>query len=79
MAAGKFGIVVYIPVKVWSCMLCSKDCRLEILRLLCNFGTHFKIFAKSKYYFDFAKSEITLQPSGNEKLCHSPILIGNIA
>ena len=46
--------------------------------LLClqhHFDTVLTIFAKFKYYFNFDKLAITLQPSRNEELCPFPILI----
>ena len=55
--------------------LSSKNCNLAILCLSHHFGTILTIFAKSKYYFDFDKSAITLQPSENEALCHFSIFI----
>ena len=39
------------------------------------FGTILTIFAKFKYYFNFDKLTITLQPSRNEELGHFLILI----
>ena len=44
-----------------------------------HFGTLLTISAKFKYYFDFDKLAITLQPSRNEELCPFPILIEKVS
>ena len=56
-------------------MLSTKDCHLILLCLPHHFGTLLTIFAKLKYYFDFDKAAISLQPSRNDEVCHFPILI----
>ena len=75
MAAPKLCLVVDSQVKIWSCTLSYKNCHLTLLCLQHHFGTILTIFAKFKYYFDFDKLEITLQPSRNEELSPFPILI----
>ena len=74
-AARKLCLVVDSQVKIWSCTLSYKNCHLTLLCLQHDFGTILTIFAKFKYYFDFNKLAITLQPSRNEELCPFPILI----
>ena len=75
VAARKLCFVIDSQVKIWSCTLSYKNCHLIILCLQHHFGTILTIFAKCKYYFDFDKLAMTLQPSRNEELCPFPILI----
>ena len=44
-----------------------------------HFGTILTIFSKFKYYFDFDKSAITLQPSKNKEACPIPSSLKSIA
>ena len=47
--------------------------------IIYHVGTIMAICAKSKYYFDLDKTKITLQTSGNEEVCHFPVLIEKIS
>ena len=75
VAARTLCLVVDSQVKVWSCTLSYKNCHLTLSCLQHDFNTILTIFAKLKYYFDFDKFAMTLQPSRNEELCPFPILI----
>ena len=75
VAARKIVVVVQSQVKIWSWSMSYKHCHPTLLCLPHHFGTILTLFTKFKYYFDFGKSTITLQPPWNEELCHFPILI----
>ena len=75
LAARKICLLVDSHVKIWSCTLSYKICHLTLLCLQHHFGTILTIFGKFKYYFDFDKLAIILQPSRNEELCPLSILI----
>ena len=75
VAARKLCVIVDRKINNWSCTLSYKKCHLTLLCLPRHFVITLTIFEKLKYYFDFDKSAITLQPSRNEELCHFPILI----
>ena len=75
VVARKLCLVVDSQVKIWCCTLSYKNCHLTLLCLQHNFETILTIFAKFKYFFDFDKLAITLQPSRNEEFCPFPILI----
>ena len=75
VAAQKLCLVVDSHVKKRYCTLSYKNCHLTLLCLQHHFGTILTKFAKFKYYFDFDKLAITLQPSRNEELCPFHILI----
>ena len=71
--ARKLCLVVDGQVKIWSCTLSNRIVvKLTLSCLQHHFGTTLTIFAKFKYYFDFDKFAITLQPSRNEELCPFP-------
>ena len=77
--AQKLCVVEDSQVKIWICTLYYKNSHLTCLCLPHYFGTILTIFWKFKYYFDFDKSTITLQPSRNEDLCLLNIVIEKVS
>ena len=75
LAARKLCVVVDSQIKIWSCALSYKNCNLTLWCHPHNSGTILIIFTKLKYYFDFDKLAIILQPIRFEDLCHFPNLI----